>query len=201
MTPGRRILLLLAISIAGGYLAGRAFWSPQEPALPPAGPESGMVKQVPPFQLRDLAGKTRSIGEWTSKPLVINFWATWCAPCRKEMPLLEQWHMEQSVVAIVGVAIDREEPVRSFVAETGVTYPILVGQQDAMEVAESFGPGFVALPITVFAAPGGDIINVHVGELHPEDLARAAGVLGQVAEGTLSTEGARQQLEQANSGS
>jgi peroxiredoxin len=112
------------------------------------------------------------------------------------MPLLEQVHHERrdKGLAVVGIAIDREEPVRTFVAETGVSYPILVGQEQAMAAAEAFGPDFVGLPLTVIAAPGGDIVTVHMGELDREELAGIIDVLDRLAQGTLSLTEAREAL-------
>jgi thiol-disulfide isomerase/thioredoxin len=152
---------------------------------------------MPEFRLRDLAGQSRAIGEWSSEALVLNFWATWCAPCRKDMPLLEQLHQDRTGkgLAVVGIAIDREEPVRTFIGESGVTYPILLGEQEAMAAAESFGPSFVGLPLTVVAAPGGEILKLHVGELRAEDLTAIVSVLDRLAAGALSVAAARKALE------
>ena len=189
-----RLLLLLTLCIAGGFIVGRTFWAPPEPPSAPA--TTAIVTHLPAFELKDLSGVRRSIGEWSSQALIINFWATWCAPCRKEMPLLEQVHQERSGqgVAVIGIAIDDDDPVRTFVGETGVTYPILVGQQDAMTVAESFGPEFLGLPLTVVAAPGGEILKLHVGELHPDDLATILDVLDRLGAGKLSVADARKAL-------
>jgi thiol-disulfide isomerase/thioredoxin len=154
---------------------------------------------LPDFRLKDLSGATRSITEWTSQALIVNFWATWCAPCRKEMPLLEQVHGERGGqgLHVVGVAIDREEPVRTFIAETGITYPILFGEADAMAAAESFGTAFIGLPLTVVVAPGGAILKIHTGELDAGDLALIVDVLDRLIAGSLSVPQARTALEKA----
>ncbi len=197
MRSWTRLLPLLAICIVAGYFVGRAFWT-RPPPEPPA-PATAAPTHVPAFELRDLSGVKRSIGEWSSRALLVNFWATWCAPCRKEMPLLEQVHQERAGqgLTVIGIAIDQDDAVRSFVTETGVTYPILVGQEDAMAVAESFAPGFVALPMTVVVAPGGEILLSHVGELHPEALTAILDVLDRLAAGRLSIEQARQALRES----
>jgi thiol-disulfide isomerase/thioredoxin len=195
-----RLAGIVALCLVAGFFVGREVWPPG-PAGPAADaaaedPPRAAATRVPEFSLKDLAGATRSIGEWTGQATIINFWATWCAPCREEMPLLEQVHQERGGrgVAVVGIAIDREEPVRSFVGEIGVSYPILVGQMDATAAAEAFGPDFVGLPLTAFAAPGGEILDLHVGQVHAADLARFLDVVDRLAAGTLDLAGARAAL-------
>ncbi len=197
MRPAGRLLLLVALSVIGGFFAGRVYWALREPA--PAGaaaPAAPAVTELPDVRLPDLDGATRSLRDWAQESLVLNFWATWCAPCRKEMPLLEQLHQERGGrgLAVVGVAIDREEPVRRFVAETGVSYPILVGEGEAMAAAEAFGPEFVGLPLTVITAPGGQVLKVHMGELDAEDVRAIAAVLDRLGTGQLGAGAARDAL-------
>lgn len=198
-----RLLVLLPVCVAAGFLVGRVFWQPpQGPAgqpTPPAPeqPLAAALKTVPDVRLPDLATATpRSLREWSDKALIINFWATWCAPCRKEMPLLEQVHQQwrDRGVAVVGVAIDRLEPVQAFVGEAGISYPILVGDQEAMGLAEAFAPDLPGLPLTVLAAPGGEVLRQHVGEIHAEDLDQIVAVLGELAAGRIQAAEARTRL-------
>ena len=155
------------------------------------------ITQLPEFSLNDLQGRPRAISEWRSKFLLLNFWATWCAPCRREMPLLQTIHHERAALgfAVVGIAIDRADQVQSFVAESGVNYPILVGQDDAMQLAETLVPDFVALPLSVIVAPGGDILTIHLGELSPADLRRIVAIADGLVQGKWSIPEARLQLE------
>ncbi|MCK6370554.1 MAG: TlpA family protein disulfide reductase [Gammaproteobacteria bacterium] len=200
MKPGRRLVLLVALSVLTGFFAGRVYWSlrdlPQPAGGPPPSPAPA-VAELPDLRLTDLGGTARSLREWSGEALLLNFWATWCAPCREEMPLLEQLHQERSGrgLAVVGVAIDREEPVRRFVAETGVSYPILLGETEAMAAAETFAPEFLGLPLTVIAAPGGGILKVKMGELHTEDLQAIVAVLDRLADGSITLAGARDLLK------
>ena len=88
-----------------------------------------------------------SISTYIGGPLLINFWATWCGPCIREMPLLESIWQEYGPsmdLTVVGVAVDRTEDVGPYLEKTGVTYPIMIGQSDGMAAANSFGPAFVA---------------------------------------------------------
>lgn len=133
---------------------------------------SDIPKQLPPITLPDLDGQSRSVSEWYGRPLIVNFWATWCAPCRREMPLLQLTHemASESGPIVIGIAVDRLDDVRSYIAESGYTYPILTGQQEALDITELFGFEFLGLPFTVFTTDTGDILAVHVGELHAEQL-------------------------------
>lgn len=113
------------------------------------------------------------------------------------MPLLETLHKERaaSELAVIGIAIDRLDAVTAFITESGITYPILVGEQDAMEAAELFGADFVALPFTVFTAPDGQILLLHSGELHRDELREILAISDQVAAGDLTVDEARQLLK------
>jgi len=196
-----RLPLIAAISVVaavGGAVFALATRPAPEPAAAPV--TAAALKQLPEIRLQGLDGRERDIREWSDRPQLINFWATWCAPCRKEMPLLEALHQQQPGIAVIGIAIDREEPVKRFIAETGVSYPILRGEADAMAVAESFGPAFAALPFTVIAAPGGEILELHTGELKPEQLSRLAAVLSALAAGELTVAEAKQQLAESRAG-
>ncbi|MCC7257623.1 MAG: TlpA family protein disulfide reductase [Gammaproteobacteria bacterium] len=194
-----RLLILVPVCIAAGFLAGRLFWEPPLDAQPPAArPALDPLASVPDLRLPDLAsGTPRSLREWSGEALILNFWATWCAPCRKEMPLLEQVHQQWQGrgIAVVGVAIDRIEPAQAFTGEAGISYPNLVGEQEAMALAESFEPGMAGLPLTVIVAPGGEVLHRHVGELHAGDLDRIVAILDELATGRITAAQARQRLE------
>lgn len=210
MTPVRRLAIILwvAVFLFAGILAANRWLGGGDPAGPGPGEPPGAAQAgaaagqrpeyLPEFTLDDLRGEPRSSREWAGRTVLFNFWATWCAPCRREMPLLEQFAQGQGPdgVAVVGIAIDRTEPVMRFVGETGVTYPILVGQMDATRVAESFGDAFRALPFSVVAGPDGTVLAVHTGELHPPDLALIAEVAGRLQDGGSGAAEARQSLEQ-----
>jgi len=195
-----RLWLILAACVLAGFLAGHALWQPDTAPPPATVAQVAAASTVPATELQDLAGEDRrSLRDWSDGALIINFWATWCAPCRREMPLLEQVHQQWQGrrLAVVGVAIDREEPVRTFIAESGISYPILLGERDAMDLAESLAPGFPGLPLTVVAAPGGEILARHVGELHPADLERLVATLAALLDGSIAQPEARRRLEAA----
>jgi thiol-disulfide isomerase/thioredoxin len=197
-----RIISILLIFLLAGLYASTFVWLERQQAQVPDKVDSGwtdFVDTLPEFSLPDLRGDLRSISDWSDRPLVINFWATWCAPCRREMPLLETLHMERrgNPLEVIGIAIDRMDAVDRFIAESGVTYPILVGQQDAMNVAEQFGADFVALPFTVFTAANGEVLWLHSGELHRDQLRVILEISDQVASGALNPSSARTRIAAA----
>ncbi len=189
----RSALLTLVLSVAAvvAYLGYRALIF--EPVSAETASPAELVDTLPNFSLDDLAGGQRSIRSWPGEALVINFWATWCAPCLREIPLLkdfQQSHASQPV-QVVGIAVDRLEPVQNFAAEMEFNYPVLVGESDAMNAAATFGVDFFALPFTVFTDTQGSLLGVHTGELHSEDLENLSGVLADLQAGTTDLTAAR----------
>jgi len=207
-----RFAAIIGICVLAGYYAGRFVFPPRGPAAitPQMLTESAssvtapthvdavieLPVTLPDIRLPDLQGRIHSLSEWSDGPLLINFWATWCAPCLREMPMLETVWQERrgEALTIVGIAVDRLTAVGPYVEQTGVTYPILVGQSDAMEAAESFGPDFAGLPYTVFAAPGGRVVGVYSGELNADQIDRILGIVADVAAGRTPLDDARSRL-------
>jgi len=139
-------------------------------ALDEAGPPAptAIPNQLPAFTLEDRNGKPTPIATWRGKSLVLNFWATWCAPCQREIPLLkslsEDWQTRE--VAVVGVAVDHRAEVLSFADKFHIGYPLLIGEQDALDAAAALGVGSPVFPFTVFTDRRGEIVALFVGELH-----------------------------------
>lgn len=122
---------------------------------------------APDFTLADLDGNARSFSEWDDRIVVVNFWATWCAPCRREIPVLVdlQAKHDPSELAVLGIAIDEADAVREYVEQIGMTYPTLVGQLEAIQVAARFGNHIGALPYTAIVGPDRKILWLHAGEV------------------------------------
>ncbi len=154
------------------------------------------AETLPEFSLANLAGEQQSIRSWPGDALVINFWATWCAPCLREIPLLKTFQDQQreNGVTVVGIAVDRPGPVADYAQDMSFNYPILIGQAEGMEAAASFGVDFFALPFTVFVDGDRNVLGVHTGELHDEDLENVAAVFTSRARGEIDLETARDRV-------
>jgi len=131
---------------------------------------TNLAQSLPSIELPDLSGELRNLEEWSGKPMVINFWATWCAPCLREIPLLKNFRNENSNFNLIGIAVDRELPVKQYAQEIQIDYPVLIGQMQAMNAAQEFGVNVYALPFTVFTVANGATLGVFTGELHQEQL-------------------------------
>jgi thiol-disulfide isomerase/thioredoxin len=155
---------------------------------PAAGPPSRPIPDtVPDLKLPDLAGQPRSLHAYRGHPLIINFWATWCAPCRREMPLLQQLRRSYRAdrLQVVGIAVDFRSAVADYVRHQPVDYPLLVGEDSGLAAAEQFGMQTV-LPFSVFADAGGRIVAVKIGELHQDEAAAILAAMHELAAGRVS---------------
>jgi len=203
MKPSLVIALVSTVAAAVGFAA---YWqlaldepAPSETASFVAAANAAMAQQptlaVPDIALKNRAGEMQSLRSWPNQSLIVNFWATWCAPCRKEIPLLKEIAKNEAKngFQVVGIAIDFRDDVLKFADEVKLDYPLLIGEEDGLKAADAFGVASAGLPFTVFAdnksrvvatlmgeltKPKADIILAHVkrvnrGELDP-DAARAA---------------------------
>jgi thiol-disulfide isomerase/thioredoxin len=201
----RPALLTVALSAAAvlGYLAYRGL-SPSATGTAPnaeadasdeAAPAARqMADTLPDFSLANLAGDPQSIKSWPNKPLLINFWATWCGPCLREIPMLKELQTARDDIQVVGIAIDRHDPVVKFADDQQFNYPILVGQSEAWEAAAALGVEIYALPFTVFTAADGSILGVHTGELHAEHLENFGTVINDLTTQKIGLEEARSRI-------
>ena len=140
-----------------------------DPLTSKAADESDMVHG---FELTDMDGHTRHSDEWTGKPLLVNFWATWCIPCRKEMPALMELHEKYADQGfeVIGIAADEGEKIAKFLEETPVSYPILYGEMTSIfDLSENYGNVIGVLPHTAFIDREGVVRHVKVGEISHEE--------------------------------
>lgn len=174
----RRYLLisLAVLAVAFGVGAGIALL--ENPRLiRSADDDSGLLDPavtLPAFRYSDLAGQPRSSDEWRGKVIVVNFWATWCPPCRAETPAFVELQAKfgQQNVQFVGIAIDDREQVEAFADEFGVNYPLLLGDLDAVEISKQLGNRLGGLPFTVVVDRRGYVRHRQSGEMEKDRLDR-----------------------------
>ena len=165
-------------------------------AVAPEAPPRPVPTTMPDLELPDLAGKARSLRSFGGRPLIINFWATWCAPCRREIPLLRELRQRYRAdqLEIVGIAVDISAAVQEYLRYTPIDYPLLVGEQQGLAAAEQFGMEPV-LPFSVFADTQGRIVAVKVGELHRDEADFILTEIREVDKGQIGLAQAREQIE------
>lgn len=128
-------------------------------------PELTVGAQIPAFELANLQGKKLSSEQLIDKPTIINFWATWCSPCKKELP--ELIHLAEEGVSIIGISLDQTGPksVQTFVNTNKINYPILMGDQ---ETFSNFSG--ISIPYTIVVDGKGTVISIHSGPVTKEKL-------------------------------
>lgn len=163
-----------------------------EEAEADAGAE-GLPQTLPDFTLANLDGQPQSIRSWEGKSMIVNFWATWCAPCRREIPLLNKIQAEHGAEGfqIVGVAVDFRDDVLKYAKEIGIDYPLLIGEEDGLEAVTKFGRGSLGFPFTVFTDNQQRLVLFHLGEIHPPQAEVMLAAVRKVNSGELTPLAAR----------
>lgn len=150
----------------------------------------------PTFTLPDIDGIERHSSQWHGKSVILNFWATWCGPCRKEIPLLKAFQDEHGKdgFQVIGIAVDFADAVAEYAVAAEFNYPILVGEQDAMAIPEASGIGIPGLPLTMFVSAEGELLSAFIGELHQSHLDQIADIMTRLDLAKITAEDARTAL-------
>ena len=172
MTPRRRNVMVAGL-VAATALGTGAFVAARVPRRSPE------VDALESARFVDLQGRPRTLSEWRGKFVVANFWATWCAPCLEEIPLLivtRRAHVHR-MIEIVGIAIDQVPKVQQFAAKMQIDYPILVADSQGLDLIRTLGNRSGGLPFTVFLDRAGRPARTKIGVLRQPELDSALAAL------------------------
>lgn len=161
-------LLVTAVALAAataGFAVNRAGKN-----AAPVDPASGAKLMA--LSLPDAENKLQAMSQWKGKIVVANFWATWCPPCREEIPGFVRLSKKYAAkgVQFVGISIDSADKVKDFAKEVGIDYPLLIAEFDAIQLTASMGNKAMALPFTAVLNRDGTTHFVKLGQLHEGDL-------------------------------
>lgn len=170
---GRRLLiafLVAAMALLAGIHAGRQRSGITVQLSQEAGREA--LGRLFASSFDDLEGKPQQFARWQDKTVVVNFWATWCPPCREEIPAfsrLQQRYAAQGV-QFVGIALDSADNVRAFAAAYPVSYPFLMGGAAGGDLARQLGNTSLSLPFTLLISPQATLHLVRLGPLSESEI-------------------------------
>ena len=166
----KNLLLLIAavLALMGGYWAAQMLRPEPEAVTTPAYGGGEMIN----FTLPEVDGKKHALEEWRGKVIVLNFWATWCPPCREEIPLLIALQKKRAAdgLQVVSVAIDDLSAVRRYRQSAGINYPILIGDDNVLDLVARYGNRMGSLPFTAIIDRHGTIVARKLGAFTQNEL-------------------------------
>lgn len=170
MKKNLTLILIALAALGGGYLGGAYYVYQRDQAQPDAAKAlNGDAASTALFKagFSDLAGIRQPLSKWRGKVLVVNFWATWCPPCREEIPEFVKLQTKYGAQGLqfVGIAIDETAKVQAFSDQMGINYPVLVGDLDAVALSQATGNRLGGLPYTVIVDRSGKIAATELGGL------------------------------------
>jgi len=168
----RRLLLSAGVAVAATVAGGLTLMGRKsQNAAPPAAPrEPDPIPALMQLQMPDLNGAMHSLTDFKGQPMVVNFWATWCAPCVKEMPELDALQKKYPHVRFVGIGVDTAANMQKFVEKVQVSYPLWVIGAGAIDTLRKLGNPSGGLPFTIVFNADGGINRKILGEIQPDDL-------------------------------
>lgn len=200
--------LVVGVAAVAGYAVQHQFGAPDDAATSPAAPASdtpvaatapkakAVPAVLPEITLTDRDGTPRKLSEWQGQALVLNFWATWCPPCVREIPLLNRTREARRPQGfeVIGVAVDFRDDVLKFAQERQVIgYPLLIGEEDGLAAVDAVGMS-PAFPFTLFTDRQHRVVTVKVGELHDDELALVLDTILELDAGKIALEAAQSRI-------
>ncbi|MFN3716728.1 MAG: TlpA family protein disulfide reductase [Thiobacillus sp.] len=156
---------LFAVPIALAALAAGVWFARGHYA--PAASDAAALAALHQASYPDPQGRAQALAQWAGRLRVVNFWASWCAPCREEMPDFDALarRYRHKGVEFIGIAVDTEANVQAFLQKQPVSYPILIGGGNAHLLARQLGNATGALPYTLVLDREGRVVIRHLGRL------------------------------------
>ncbi|MDE1959868.1 MAG: TlpA family protein disulfide reductase [Xanthomonadaceae bacterium] len=172
----KALLLVLGLAVLaglGGLFAGR-WWSLRLPSPPRSVSVLGIGDRADALILPDLRGRPTPLARWQGRLVLLNFWASWCGPCREEMPALAQAQATYATrgFSVIGIAMDEPAAVKAYLAQVPVDYPVLIGLDASPDPSLRFGDTRGALPYSVLIGRDGLILRTKLGAFAPGELQR-----------------------------
>lgn len=172
-TPQRRYLLAAGVGLAAAVAgAGGAWWQANKASSKQVEPVIGALEDIWNMQFDTPDDGKLAMQTLRGKPLLVNFWATWCPPCVDELPLLESFYRQhkRKSMQIVGLAADKPEAVRAFLKKLPLTFPIGITDLSGIALSKSWGNLAGGLPFSVMLAANGQVMQRKMGKLNEDDL-------------------------------
>lgn len=174
------VVFIVAMVIAGtsGFALQRYLATKSTSQVETTNPAIGQTR--PEFAMLDLEGNVRNIKDWDGQIVLLNFWATWCPPCLREIPdfIEVQDELANHDFQIIGIAVDNEADVREFVTEMSVNYPVMAAEMEAIELSQRYGNSIGGLPFSAIIDKNGKITHTITGELSKDRLKSILKQLG-----------------------
>ncbi len=168
------LLIVVIFAVWEGIAVYRSlnYWkpSPTPPRLSQNTPPALLQMSLP-----DLGHRLQPLQQWQGRVLVVNFWATWCEPCKDEMPMLDhmQANWPTSQVQFVGIGVDEREAIVQYLKFQPMRYPMLVGNQETLDVTAAYGNAQSGIPFTLVFSPAGDLVLHKLGRITEPELRNA----------------------------
>lgn len=171
----RRQLMLGGVAAAAALAGAGVAWWQLQPHGAPAASREGATRD--PFWAQSFDtpdGASLALAIFSGKPLLVNFWATWCPPCIEELPLLDRFYQENKAKSwqVLGLAVDQPSAVRTWLQRKPLGFPVAMAGFSGTELSKSLGNLSGGLPFTVVFGASGQLLHRKSGKVTPEDLAQ-----------------------------